>query len=588
MPAVSNVAVKFTAMGADKVQKSNERVKKSISSTAKTAKKEEKTISGWMQRHKTAMVGMGAAMAGVLYGITKASPSMSAALDSTRMAFSFLAMQIGEDTAPALEFVEDLAWSIADAYAELPDPVRKSISTITVALATLTVALTAAKAAQWAFNAAVLANPYVIVAAAIIALVAAVWKLETAYGETGRKINNYLIPIVFGLIGALYVLETRTGALSDIYERVRSALTKFYEGAVRVFDYIRDVATTVISTFLDLWNRVWNTILDVVSTVILTVYYLLTGQTDKISELWGNFIVKMQDIWGDLWTRIVDTVRKWGERAKELIIEAVHAYWEYLKYVIDPRNWQEIASTMLEQGRNMVRSFIEGIGNIGQRIWDWVSEKMSAFVSRIVDWAEGRMGMSPTLIEIGFQIVESIIKGIGNIGARIWEAVTGGLSDVAGNVTDWAGGATDWGRDVMDNFSSGIQDRISSVKDTASNAIDSVADFIGFDIQANDRMAQRWGRDLISEFTAGMERSIPDIQAGAQNVFQTFEGTMAQPTAAQPTAAQPPSPANGGGDRLDITIESGAIQINGAEGGVDEHELARQIAEEFDERMGVR
>lgn len=584
MPAVSNVAVKFSAMGADKVQKSNESVKKSISSTAKKAKKEEKTISSWMQRHKTAMMGMGAAAAGALYMIAKASPSMSAALDSTRMAFSFLAMQIGEDTAPALEYVEGLAWSIAEAYSELPDPVRKSISTITVALAGLTAALMAAKTAQWAFNAAALANPYVALAVAIIALVALVWKLETAYGETGKRINNYLIPIIFGLVGALYVLETRTGFLSDIYERVRVALMRFYEGASRVFAYIRDVATKVINTFLDLWNKVWNTILDVVSTVILTVYYLLTGQTDKIGELWGNFIGKMRDLWGDLWTRIVGTIKKWGERAKQLIIASVKAYWEYLKYVIDPRNWAEIATTLVEQGRNMVKSIVEGIGNIGARIWDWVRDKMSAFVTKIVEWAEGRMGMSPTLIEIGISIVESIIQGIGNIGAKLWDAVTGGLSDMASKVTDWASSATGWGRDIMDNFSSGINDKVSDVKEAASGAIDSVKDYIGFDIQANDRMAQRWGSDLVAEFSSGMESNIPEIQAGGQTVAQNIEQNVAQPAAA-PTAS--PTGA-GGGQNIEVNIESGAIQINGAEGGVDETELARQIAQEFGDRMGAR
>lgn len=81
-----------------------------------------------------------------------------------------------------------------------------------------------------------------------------------------------------------------------------------------------------------------------------------------------------------------------------------------------------------------------------------------------------------------------------------------------------------------------------------------------------------------------MESNIPEIQAGGQTVAQNIEQNVAQPAAA-PTAS--PTGA-GGGQNIEVNIESGAIQINGAEGGVDETELARQIAQEFGDRMGAR
>ena len=586
MATVSNIMIKFGETGADNVERANKRVGRSITGVAKTAHKEERKISGWIQRHKTAMLGMGAAMAGVLYGIAKASPSMSASLDSIRMAFSFLAMQIGEDVAPALEWVEGIAWKIADAYAELPEPVRQAISVIVVALAGLGVALAAVTVKQMIFNAAVLANPYVIIAAAIIALIAIVWKLETAYGETGRTINTYLIPILFGLVGWLYVLETRFGMLSGAWDRIKPVLQAMYNALVTVVTFVRDTAVRAVEVFLDIWNRVWNTIKSIVATVILTIYYLLTGQFDKIGELWGKFADKMRAIWGDLWDRVVDTLRAFGRRIVQGIQTLINRFWELLVYVIDPRNWGEIATKLLEAGRNMVESILRGIGNIGAKIWNWIVDKMRGFVNNIVAWAKGEMGMSPTLFEIGQEIVMSIIKGIGNIGVKIWDAIAGGLSDIGGKITGWTKDGLKWGADLMDNFTKGIKDSAGKVADAASGALEGAKNFLSFDNPANDRMAFKWGTHIIDHVSKGIRANIPKIEAAARGAIdvtmQPFESPMPAVMAA-PT----PTP-QAAGQSVNVTIETGAIQITGVDETIDEERLAEIIAREFGGRVGGR
>jgi hypothetical protein len=133
MARVSEVSVEYNARGARATQQADRKVRNSIQETAQTARSERGTINRWMNRHKSALRSIGAATAGVLGSILAASPRARAELSGIRTAFSLLADTIVRDLLPQSGSVSEVAFDIAQAYRDLPDPVRSAASALIAA-----------------------------------------------------------------------------------------------------------------------------------------------------------------------------------------------------------------------------------------------------------------------------------------------------------------------------------------------------------------------------------------------------------------------------------------------------------------------
>ncbi|WP_214084404.1 hypothetical protein [Methanoculleus sp.] len=128
MLVVSEVAVKYTSLGADRLIRDEERTDKAISKTAKNAEKNEKKTKRWMERHKTALTTIGLAAAGALAAVVAASPGLQAALNGVYLEFSMLAMDIGERWVPAFEMLEGVGQRLTEVWEGLPEPVKNFVS----------------------------------------------------------------------------------------------------------------------------------------------------------------------------------------------------------------------------------------------------------------------------------------------------------------------------------------------------------------------------------------------------------------------------------------------------------------------------
>lgn len=141
MAQVSSVVLKYAARGADSAARKDRKVRESVKRTGREARKQQSTVRRWMQRHRAAIAGIGAATAAALVGILKKSPTIRGELAGMRLAFSLFAMTVGEDVAPALEGVSDTLLDVQEGYADLDPAVRKPISAlITFGLVTVTAA----------------------------------------------------------------------------------------------------------------------------------------------------------------------------------------------------------------------------------------------------------------------------------------------------------------------------------------------------------------------------------------------------------------------------------------------------------------
>ena len=127
MGLLGSLVIRYAAEGHHDVIRADKRVRDSLSTTARHAKRDEAATKGWMQRHKTALLAVAGTIGAAMYTIARESPSMSAAIGEIRLAFSLFFMDIGERASPFFEGLADLAWDLLDEWDKLPDSMKDAL-----------------------------------------------------------------------------------------------------------------------------------------------------------------------------------------------------------------------------------------------------------------------------------------------------------------------------------------------------------------------------------------------------------------------------------------------------------------------------
>jgi len=409
MVRVSSVQVEYTAVGAKELQKADKDVQKQTNQTAKTAKKNTGITNRWMTANKTAILAVGAAAAGAMALIIKHSPSMGAAMDEARFAFSLMAFEIGESLAPALDPISEKLMDLAIRFGELPEPVKAAIGVlilVPIAIVAITGAIVAYNAitgvwaattigatiAQWNLNAAMFANPIGLVVLAIIAIIAVLIVLEKKFGVVTKAVEW---------------LSEKFGGLIDWLKQVAGFMKAGFTAAL-------SIASEALNKIKDVFFGVWNTIKAFLAAVWLTIIALFKGDTKRIKEIWGAFGKKMKEIWGNMW-----------DKMKATVIKGVKKIWEGIKHILNPANWASIGTKLWKAGEDLIKSLIKGMGNVGDKIWNGLKDGLHDTAGKITKWAEGVLGLSPTLLEIGAKVPRTLAKGIGSNASVMTHAMTG-------------------------------------------------------------------------------------------------------------------------------------------------------------------
>jgi hypothetical protein len=124
---LGSLVIRYAAEGHHDVIRADKRVRDSLSTTARHAKRDEAVTKGWMQRHMTALLAVAGTIGAAMYTIARESPSMSAAIGEIRLAFSMFFMDVGERAAPFFEGLADLAWGVLDEWEKLPDSMKDAL-----------------------------------------------------------------------------------------------------------------------------------------------------------------------------------------------------------------------------------------------------------------------------------------------------------------------------------------------------------------------------------------------------------------------------------------------------------------------------
>lgn len=328
MATVSDVTIKYAARGAKSARKADEKVRGSIKQTAKTARQETGTINRWMQRHKAALIGIGAAAAGAMAAIISNTPVLKAELAGVRLGFSLLAMQIGQDLAPAFEGAGNAALDLAEDYSNLPDAIRKPISAIigfTLAIGTLAgllaglqmlfsgtfVATLAGKAVGAIVGSTVAVFAFAAAVGLIIGLIG-VWILKVTgvldwVGRLGSALGSILGPEITDL--ALTIGTLLTGGMLPLIAAFGAFITGVLEGgfpegvrrAKKVLSIFGDAISNTISNALSWGSDFIDKFLQGIKNKIGDVESLASDIKDSVAGALGFDIVqndRMARQWG--------------------------------------------------------------------------------------------------------------------------------------------------------------------------------------------------------------------------------------------------------------------------------------------------
>ena len=293
MTTVSKIAVEYAARGAKGAQRADRNVRSSIRETAKTARSETGTINRWMERHQSAIRSIGMVTAAMMGAILAASPRMRAELAGVRTAFSLFADTVVDDVLPSTGTLSGAALSLAQAYRDLPDPIRRVISTLVAVIGFLAMATVAFKTLAFVFGpliagfkaligviggAAAIKGALVVAAklvtgavaalaaavglpvAAVVALIAVVVALVAIFVTDFMGIRSAVVDVISDAGKALWgFLGTIGSALSSAASKAADFVTDFVAALIaapgRVADIATDIAGSIVDEITDLVRR---------------------------------------------------------------------------------------------------------------------------------------------------------------------------------------------------------------------------------------------------------------------------------------------------------------------------------------------
>lgn len=335
-----------------------------------------------------------------LYGIASGSEGSAEQLSSSvSNILTTLGSKIGEMIPPLLETITTLVPSIVETITQnLPMLVDSAVGIINTLISFITENL-----------------PMITESAATI-----LTTLATAISENLPNLATSAVEIVTTLINSL--LEQAPVLL---------------EGAVQLFHGIVDAIPPTIEALLEALPDLIGNLLTFLGESRKTLLEEAGNLFVKIVEAIPPLITKLSETLPDIINEIVAKFKEWLPRTSEGAIELFSKVTEAIADLI-PKLAKElptIASTILgaikDNGPELLTTAIEMFGNIAKAIPEMMFDLLKAVAGIGADIIE-ELG-KVDLLEVGKNIIQGLIDGMLNIGGKIWEEVQGiGNSIVSG------------------------------------------------------------------------------------------------------------------------------------------------------------
>jgi len=162
------------------------------------------------------------------------------------------------------------------------------------------------------------------------------------------------------------------------------------------------------------WTN-WHDTRDKVNAAIDTMKDKLSG----FSPFAGNIFATIAKYPGILFTGKMILDPEQTLETLNATADAINTGWLKFKSIIESgintiiSKLEAFGTKWYNIGVELVNSIIRGIGDIGTKIWGAIIDGLSYVSTRITDWASGVLGFSPTLREIGAMVPKTLMETAG-------------------------------------------------------------------------------------------------------------------------------------------------------------------------------
>jgi len=308
---------------------------------------------------------------------------------------------------------------------------------------------------------------------------------------------------VMAAIGAIAYVVYR--AWTENWGGIRDTLTAFWQNTLKPFvdqaiTWFQTNIPRAIEWLKTKWDEVWNAILAIVQRVQPMIDALLKAFIAAQEGDWYAFGQHLRQFVDLLWADVKTAFSNAWEWIKTTVTNFVNDVVNRIKTT----DWQSVGKSVIDGIVNGVKSLLSNLKSIATDIG-----------KAIVDAVKGFLGIkSPAkvFIEIGKQIVEGLIEGIGNGISTIVEAV-GKLLGIFIQ-KDWLG----TGRKIITDVTSGMVAMTSQMNNAANQLANTAASKLS---------SYNWtqiGRSIASQISSGVSGNSSALASAIASMFGSVSG----------------------------------------------------------------
>lgn len=357
---------------------------------------------------------------------------------------------------------------------------------------TVKTAITGVSTAFKALTAVMAANPFTIIVTAISALAALfvyLWQtneqFRTKITEIWTAISNFLTPVIQTIVTTIQSLWG--GLVTWWGENGSSIFQTIIDVWNNIVAFVQPIITEVVSFIMDIWGNlttwwsengasilqaaqtVWNGVMSAIQTVInflmpfiQTAWEVIKGVTSVVWDVIKNVIATVWDAIKAIVTTALGVIQGIIQVVTGAINGDWSAVWEGIKQIFSSV-WEGIKSlveaainfvkniidTVLTATKNVVDTVLNGIKNVFVNILEGIKSSVNEKIEAVKDIFNSLGKVD--LFDIGKNIIQGLIDGIGSMARAVWDKVSGIANDIKDAVSGALGihSPSRWMRDMI-------------------------------------------------------------------------------------------------------------------------------------------
>ena len=322
--------------------------------------------------------------------------------------------------------------------------------------------------------------------------------------DSAKTFLGNLIPVISQALEgiALAVAELAPVVAEELPELFEKTLPVLLEAGVEcikalaegIIKSIPTLMPTITKLVLDLVKMLIEMLPDIIEAGLQVILALAMG----IAEALPDLIPTIVDVVLTIVEALIDNVDLLIDASIALIIGLAEGLINALPKLI------EKAPVIVEK---LIQAVIRNAPKIGL-----------AAIQLILELVKGIMTNLPKIVEAGWNIISSVIKGIGDTLTMLPEYGKQGIDKIWDGIKSLD--PVQWGKDMIQSFIDGIMGMIGSVGDAVGRVADTVKSFLGFSEPEKGPLSNfhTFPKDMVDLYAQGIEDNAYKVADAAEGL----------------------------------------------------------------------